>query len=145
MKKMTMGRLLKSAGRWVRAVLLALVTPLFEKNPAKRQKFSRCHVPVVLSMARVVVLLFALALLQQIEGVGVVGWPEATLCMAIVLALPLLTALERVKPEQAAELMKAVVEKAGTGVPRSIVSLFPREEPSKRDDHRDDAPMRRAG
>lgn len=135
---MTFQQIARQVGKRVRFVSLALLTPLLEKNPSKT-RVSRCHVPVVLSMTRVVVLLFALSLLDQVERAGVVGWPEATLCMAIVLALPMLNALERVKPEQAAGLMKAVVEKAGSGGPRSIVTLFPREEPGKHDDHRDDA------
>jgi hypothetical protein len=51
-------------------VILALVTPLLEKNPSKTVVFSRCYVPLVLSMARVIVLLFALAMLRQVVTAG---------------------------------------------------------------------------
>ncbi len=117
-------------------ILLALLTPLFEKNPSKTMTFSRCHVPMVLSMARVIVLLFAAAMLYQVRNAGVAGWPEATLCIAIVLAIPLLSALERVRPEQAIGLMKSLVRRFGEGAARRIGSAYA-EEPSKYDDHRD--------
>lgn len=116
--------------RWLRAVVLALLTPMLEKNPSK-QRVSRCHVAVVLSMSRVVVILFAAMMLRQIYLAGVAGWPEATLCIAVVLAIPLLSALERIRPEQTVELMKALFRRFGEGAVR--------REPSKYDDHRDDS------
>ncbi len=127
--------------RYVRIIILALLTPLFEKNPSKTMTFSRCHVPMVLSMARVIVLLFAAAMLYQVRNAGIAGWPEATLCIAIVLAIPVLSAMERVRPEQAVEAMKSVIARFGEGAGRSIASLYPvpRVQPSKYDDHRDAA------
>jgi hypothetical protein len=122
--------------RYARMLLLALLTPLFEKNPSKTMTFSRCHVPMVLSMARMIVLLFAAAMLYQVRHAGVAGWPEATLCIAIVLAIPLLSALERVRPEQAIGLMKSLFRRFGEGAARRIGSVYA-EEPSKYDDHRD--------
>jgi Na+/melibiose symporter-like transporter len=121
--------------RLARAVLLALVTPLLEKNPSKTATFSLCYVPMVLSMARVIVLLFAVAMLRQVERAGVAGWPEATLCIAIVLALPLLNALERVSAEETIAVAKALFRRVGVGGTRQIGSVFG-EEPSKDDDHR---------
>jgi hypothetical protein len=119
------------------AVVLALVTPLLEKNPSKTATFSLCRVPMVLSMARVIVLLFAVAMLRQVERAGVAGWPEATLCIAVVLALPILNALDRVDARHAIELAETLVGRFGAGAVRQIRSVYG-EEPKKRDDHRDD-------
>ena len=105
----------RKAGRVVRAVLLALVTPLLEKNPSKVMAFSRCYVPMVLSMARVIVLLFAVAMLRRVERVGLAGWPDAALCIAVVLALPLLNALDRVEPDRAIGLMRSLIRRIGDG------------------------------
>jgi hypothetical protein len=96
-------------------VLLPLISPLFEKNPEKTKTLSRCHVPMVLSMARVIVLLFAAVMLRQIYRFGIAGWPDATLCISIVLAIPVLGALERVKPAEAVEFGKTVVRRFGVG------------------------------
>ena len=70
----------------VRALVLAVATPLLEKNPQKSRGSRRMDVPLVLSMARLVVLMFAVALTGQITRAGGAGWPEATLAMTIVLA-----------------------------------------------------------
>lgn len=123
--------------RYARVLLLALLTPLFEKNPSKTMTFSRCHVPMVLSMARVIVLLFALAMLRQVVVAGVAGWPDATLCIAIVLALPVLNALDRVRPEHAVSLLKSAIARFGFGETRQRGAVYSRE-PRKDDDHRVD-------
>lgn len=123
--------------RYARAVLLGLLTPLLEKNPSKT-KVSRCHVPVVLSMSRVVVLLFAAVMLRQILRAGVAGWPDATLSIAIVLAIPLLSSLERFTPEDALALAKSIISRFGEGATRHIASVYA-TEPSKHDDHRSDS------
>jgi|GEM_PF-2946941 len=136
-----------------RSVVLALLTPLLEKNPSKT-RVSRCHVPVVLSMARLVVLLFAAAMLRQIYLAGIAGWPEATLSIAVVLAIPLLSALERIKPEQTVRLMQSLFRRVGDGATRAVAasgsvypSVFPgayASEPSKFDDHSADDESRDA-
>ena len=66
--------------------LLIVSTPLAEKNPAK---IIAQRAPLVLSMARLVVLAFAVAMLRQIWVRGVGAWPAATLSIAVVLALPI--------------------------------------------------------
>jgi hypothetical protein len=77
-------------------------------------------------------------MLRQIWRVGVAGWPEATLSIAIVLAMPLLGALERAKPAEVIGLAKALFRHVGLGgVRRGAVTLA--GEPSKFDDHRNDA------
>ena len=110
-----------------RTILLALVTPLLEKNVVKTLAFDA---PFVFSMSRVIVLAFAIGELRQMWRAGIAGWPEATLAIAIVLALPLLGALERARPSEVLELAKTLLSRFGVGgVSR---------EPSKFDDHRED-------
>lgn len=97
-------------------------------------------VPIVFSMSRVVVLAFAVGLMRQLWYAGIAGWPEATLAIAVVLALPLLGALERVAPEHVIDLTTALFNRFGVGEGRRITSAYagdPRE-PSKLDDHRRD-------
>lgn len=115
-------------------IVLAAVTPLLEKNVVKTLALDA---PVVFSMSRVIVVGFALGVLRQIWRAGVAGWPEATLSMAIVLALPLLGALERANPTEVIALAKALFNRAGSGGVRRVASVFA-EEPSKYDDHRVD-------
>lgn len=55
----------------------------------------------------------------------------------IVLALPLLGALERVKPGDTIELARTLFRRVGIGGVRHAASVFG-EEPSKFDDHRQD-------
>ena len=121
----------------VRAAALAALTPLLEKNVVKT--FS-LDVPLVFSMSRLIVLAFAIGMLRQIWTAGVAGWPEATLAMAIVLALPVLGAIERVAPEQVLDLAKVLIGRFGIGSGRTIAGVHPLDsrEPSRYDDHRRD-------
>ena len=135
--KFTLARSIRRVFHVARAVVLALVTPLLEKNPLKTATFSLCYVPMVLSMARVIVLLFALAMLRQVRHAGIAGWPEATLCIAIVLALPLLNALDRASAQETIAVAKSLFGKIGQGATRQIGSVYA-GEPSKFDDHQDD-------
>ncbi len=84
-----------------------------------------------------IVLAFALAVLRQIRRACVAGRPVATVSIAIVLALPLLGALERVKRADTIELVKTLFLPIGIGDVRRVASLLG-EEPSKYDDHRRD-------
>ena len=125
--------------------LLIVTTPLVEKNPAKTLAQ---RAPVVLSMTRVVVLAFAVALLHQIWRAGVAGWPDATLSMAVVLALPTVAALERVRPSDTIALARTLIGRFGQGGVREIANAYaapsiapstaPSTAPSKFDDHRSD-------
>src|SRR5665647_1260653 len=76
----------------LRAVTLAAITPLLEKNAIKTVAVD---VPLVFSMSRIVVLAFATGMVRQLWKAGIASWPEATVTMTIVLALPMLGALER--------------------------------------------------
>jgi hypothetical protein len=118
-------------------VIVAAVTPLLEKNPVKAKAARTFGVPMVFSMARLIVLGFAVAMLHQIWFAGVAGWPDATLSIAVVLAMPTLSAMERVRPGQVLDLTRALLGRFGEGGVRTIGSVYP-TEPSKYDDHRDD-------
>ena len=121
--------------RTLRTVALAALTPLLEKNVVKRLAV---EAPVVFSMSRLIVLAFAAGILRQIWRAGVAGWPEATLSISIVLAMPILGALERAKPAEVIALAKVLVRRFGIGGVRHVASAFA-QEPSKYDDHRVDA------
>jgi hypothetical protein len=110
------------------AVLMAVITPLLEKNPAKA--LATPGSAFVFSMSRLIVLAFAAAMLRQLWRAGVNGWPDATLSMAIVLALPLLGALDRVSPEQVLAFGGTLIGRFGIGDARL------NGEPSRFDDHR---------
>ncbi len=121
---------------WIREVFLALVTPLLEKNIVKTFGLDA---PFVVSMSRVIVLAFAIGELRQMWRAGIAGWPEATLAIAIVLALPLLGAIERARPADVMELARTLVSRFGVGGVRPMASVYaPTREPSKFDDHRED-------
>lgn len=112
-----------------KTVTVAVLTPLLEKNVAKTLA---TDAPVIFSMSRLIVLAFAAALLRRIWTVGVGGWPDATLSIAIVLALPMMGALERANPAEVLEVTRALVSRFGIG------SGIGSREPSKFDDHRAD-------
>ena len=118
-----------------RQMLLAALTPLLEKNVIKNLAV---EVPVVFSMSRLIVLAFAVGMLHQLWQAGVAGWPDATLAIAIVLALPVLSAMERVAPERVTDLAQALIGRFGVGDPRRGGSAYASQEPSKFDDHRVD-------
>jgi hypothetical protein len=122
-------------GRALQVFTLALVTPLVEKNPLKTVA---SDAPVVFSMARLIVLAFAVAMLHQMWNGGVEAWPEATLAIAIVLAMPILRALDRVGVGEVLALARVLLGRFGKGAvasPRRAYGV----EPSKYDDHRDDS------
>lgn len=123
-----------ATSRCIRAALAAALTPLLEKNPTKIASFS---LPLVFSMTRLIVLAFAIALLRQIWRAGIVAWPEATLAISVVLALPILAAIERATPTEVMDLAKALVGRFGAGAARTVATVFG-SEPSKYDDHRED-------
>ena len=117
-----------------RAALLALVTPLLEKNPVKALA---ADTALVFSMTRLIWLAFAIACLRQIGAAGVAGWPEATLAISIVLAPPLLSALERVEPKDVLSFGQVLLGRLGLGEARRLTSAYA-QEPSPHDDHQTD-------
>jgi hypothetical protein len=115
----------------LRIALLALVTPLLEKNPVKALA---ADTSLVFSMTRLIWLAFAIVCLRQIGAAGVGGWPEATLAIAIVLAPPLLSALERVEPKDVLSFGQVLLGRFGLGEARRLANVYA-EEPSPHDDH----------
>jgi hypothetical protein len=118
----------------VRVVLLALVTPLLEKNPVKTLA---ADTALVFSMTRLIWLAFAIACLRQIGVAGIAAWPEATLSISIVLAPPLLSALERLEPRDVLSFGQVLLGRFGLGEARRLTSVYA-EEPSKHDNHQSD-------
>ena len=126
----------RTIGTW-RAIGLAMATMFVEKNPFKRLGL---NVPVVVSSMRVTLMLFTAADLHRLWTIPVIGWPDAALAIAIVLAHPLVRALERAKPETTVDLMKALFDRFGVGDVARVAARCARgsREPSKYDDHRHD-------
>ena len=108
-----------------RMIALAALTPLLEKNVIKTLSLD---LPMVFSMGRVIVLAFAIAMLRQIWRAGISGWPDATLSIAIVLAIPVFGALERVKPAEVVTLANTLINRFGVGATRSTGSVYSREQ-----------------
>ena len=123
----------------LRAIALAIATPLLEKNAVKIVVARSLRVSVVFSMARVIVLAFAIAMLHQSWNAGISGWPEATVSITVVLAMPILGALEHASPADAISLAKALIGRFGIGDTRRGVGRVIGSVPSKYDDHRDDS------
>ena len=124
--------------RTARGAALAIVTPLLEKNVLKTIPLD---IPVIFSMSRVILLAFACAMLRQVWRAGIAGWPEASLSIAIVLALPVFGAIDRVSPTETLELAKVLLSRFGEGAVRRTASVYATDtEPSKYDDHRSDTP-----
>jgi hypothetical protein len=140
-----MERLAAKVLKTVRVLVLAIATPLLEKNASKTAAARSLNVPVVFSMARVIVLAFAISMVRQGWRVGIVGWPEATLSIAIVLAIPILGALQRVKPAEAVTLARELLARFGRGERRHGIESVLSGEPSKHDDQREDDASRGAG
>jgi hypothetical protein len=71
-------------------------------------------------MSLVIVFAFAVGVIRHIWRAGIYGWPDATLAIAIVVALPLLGALERLRSADVVELTKTLVTRFSVGSdPRS--------------------------
>jgi len=133
------GGAMDAAGRLkhaLKSIGLVLGTPLAEKNPLKVAALA--DVPLVLSMARLIIVAFAVVLIRYVALNGIVGWPVATLCIADILALPVVSRLEQLPPERAVELMQQVIGRFGVGAVGPM-PLARAGEPSKFDDHRADA------
>ena len=121
---------------FAKRIAMALITPLLEKNVLKTASLD---VPIVFSMSRVVVLAFAVAMLRQVWTAGITGWPDATLAISIVLALPVVGALERCAPEQLVDLTRTLLNRFGVGDARTLASVYAvTTQPSKFDDRRED-------
>lgn len=111
--------------RWLRVVIFVLLTPWLEKNHLKT---AHLNVPIAFSMSRVIISFFAWGMYHQMVKAGIAGWPEATLCIALAFALPVLAALEKAKPAEVLEFGKAIIDRFGVGDVRKIGNLY-KEDP----------------
>jgi hypothetical protein len=57
----------------------------------------------------------SVGMMRQLWAVGIVGWPDATLSISVVLALPILGALELATPEQVVDVTTALIGTLGVG------------------------------
>jgi hypothetical protein len=137
-----MPRPISSLARSAIRFVIIVLSPLIEKRGPGPYDGAG---PWMLSMKRVIVVLFAGVCAGQIAATGVVGWPMATLSVAIVVALPLMTALEAMPPHAALELAEHVIARLGVGSTggTGAAPAHRAPEPSKWDDHRIDAPAAR--
>lgn len=121
--------------RWLRAILFVVLSPVLEKNPVKS---AHIDAPVVLSMSRCIVALFAWGMYWQIMKAGIVGWAEATLCIAIVYAVPILNALNDSSPEDVLSFGKAILERFGLGEIRKLGPIIPKDDHETKVDRSDE-------
>lgn len=94
------------------AVLATLLSPFAEKNPVKALSNVA---PIVLSMSRVTVAVFTVVDAYRLATAKTIGWPEATLAIALVFALPILAALSKVSPSEVVAFGAKIVERFGVG------------------------------
>ncbi len=94
------------------AVLATLLSPFAEKNPVKALSNIA---PIVLSMSRVTVAVFTAVDAYRLATAETIGWPEATLAIALVFALPVLAALSKVSPEEIVAFGAKIIERFGEG------------------------------
>lgn len=107
----------------VKSLGAAALTPVLEKNIVKTLAMDS---PLVVSMSRLIAMAFAAVMLREFWRTGIDGWPDATVGIATVLALPVMNALQRAKPEDIAALS------------RLLLTRLRGADPSKFDDHRPD-------
>jgi hypothetical protein len=105
---------------WPR-VGLCIVSPLMEKNP---QRVLATRAPVVLSMTSIAIAAFSVAMFHQMWSAGIAGWPEATLCMALILSSPITAALEKLPAKEIVEFGTHILERFGQGGTRTVGSVF---------------------
>jgi hypothetical protein len=114
------GLLLPFLYKVARTVGTTALTPVLEKNVIKTVASSS---GLVVSMSRLIALAFAVVMLKEFWRSGIVGWPDATLGIATVLAIPIMSALERANPDEVLAVTRLLLARASGA------------EPSKFDDH----------
>lgn len=119
--------------RFGRALLFAALSPLAEKNPSR---VLAVDAPFVFSISRIIVTVFSYGMYRQMRTAGIAGWPEATLCIALVYAIPILDALSKVSVAEVVEFGRAIVARFGIGAVRVVDALISREPNARTDDER---------
>lgn len=112
-------------------LFFTLVSMLCEKNPVKA---STLNTPLVFSMSRCIMAAVATAVVRLIWNATNLGWPDATLGMAVVLSPALLAAMSKVSPHEALEFGKVLLNRFGIGAvkqdtPADHETLIDRSEP----------------
>jgi hypothetical protein len=97
---------------WGQQLAAMIISPLAEKNPLKSMS---SIAPIVLSMSRITVAVFTCVVASRIAYATTIGWPEATLAMAIIFAIPVLRALDKVSPQEVISFGTKIVERFGVG------------------------------
>jgi len=120
----------------LKQILLIILSMVMEKNP---QKVLSTQAPISLSMTRIVILAFAVGLFRQMWMAGIAGWPEATLCIALVFSNQLASALDKLPAKDVLDFGKAIVSRFGMGEVRQVGNLYPENLPSKYDDESQDS------
>ena len=105
-----------------RSVGTTALTPVLEKSAVKTMAMDS---PIVVSMSRLIAVGFAAVMLKHFWHAGINGWPDATLGIATVLALPVMNAIQRANPDEVVALSRVLIARIG-------------QEPNKYDDHRTD-------
>lgn len=108
-----------------------VLSPIAEKNPVKALS---SLAPIVLSMSRITVLVFTIVDASRLATAEMIGWPEVTLAIALVFALPVLAALNKVSASEVVAFGGKILERFGVGA----VAQPP--YPSMDQDERDDEP-----
>jgi hypothetical protein len=107
----------------VRGIGTTVLTPMLEKSAVK---ILGLESPLVVSMSRLIAVGFAAVMLKHFWQSGINGWPDATLGIATVLALPVMNAIQRANPDEVVALTRVLIARMST------------PQPSKFDDHRSD-------
>lgn len=96
----------------VLAILAAVLSPVMEKNPVKLMS---AVTPFVFSMSRISVAVFTAVDAYRIAMAQSIGWPEATLALGCMFAIPLLRALDKVSAQEALAFGTEIVKRFGVG------------------------------
>lgn len=107
---MTFRTLLPFLLQVVTSVGKTAITPVLEKDGLRTLALDST---LVVSMSRLIVVAFAGVMLREFWHTGIDGWPDATLGIATVLALPLMNAMSRANPEEVLALMRILLARMG--------------------------------
>lgn len=96
----------------LRTIAIVLVSAFLEKNPLK---VAAVAAPVALSAKRLVAI--GLAVVWSIVALswGIDGWPMAVVGVALVFALPVMAALDRLPPDASVQLAEKIIDRLGGG------------------------------
>jgi hypothetical protein len=103
---------LAGAKRALQQFAATVLSPIAEKNPVKALS---SIAPVVLSGSRITVGVFTAVDAYRLAHAATIGWPEVTLAIALVFALPVLAGLSKVAPAEAIAFGEKILDRFGVG------------------------------